>query len=330
MFGYSPSELIGVNVLQVVAPHYHEIVKQKMFSEYEKPYESVCVKKDGEHFPVEVCGKTILENGRHLRVTAVREISNRKKVEEEKEKSSENIKHFAYSVAYDLKNPAVVIYGLAKLLAKNYAALHDEKTAHYCERILKSSEQIAILAEKINVYISTKENLVQIECVRLKEIIEMIREEFSTQLNIRHINWRVPENMPDIMADRIAILRVFRNLVDNTLKYGGDGLSEIEIGYRDTPETHILFVRDDGIGINQQESNGIFGLFKRVKTSQGIKGTGLGLAVVKEIAQQHQGEVWTEHGPKKGIIFFISISKSLATIQNDSPPCQASLVQENK
>jgi len=179
MFGYLPIELTGVNVLQVVAPHYHEIVKQKMFSEYEKPYESICVKKNGERFPVEVCGKTILENGHHLRVTAVREISNRKKVEEEREKSSENIKHFAYSVVHDLKNPAVVIHGLAKLLAKNYAALHDEKTSNYCEQILKSSEQIATLAEKINVYIATKEEQLQIEKVRLKEITQLIRDEFS-------------------------------------------------------------------------------------------------------------------------------------------------------
>jgi len=329
MFGYSPAELIGKNVLQVVAPQFHETVQQYILSEYGKPYESICVKKDGEQFPVEVCGKTIQESGRKLRVTAVREISNRKKVEEEREKSSEKIKHFAYFVAHDLKNPAVAIYGLAKLLSKNYSAITDEKTKNYCDQILKSSEQIATLSEKINIFISTKEELLQIERVRLKEIIQMIREEFSNQINIRKIQWLEPDNMPDIMADRIAILRVFRNFVDNALKYGGDGLSEIEIGYRDTPESHILFVRDDGVGISKEDSKGIFGLFKRVKTSTGIKGTGLGLAVVKEIAQHHLGEVWTEHGPKKGITFFISISKSLATIQSDLTPCQASVVQEN-
>jgi PAS domain S-box-containing protein len=328
MFGYSPAELTGKNVLEVVAPQFHETVKQNIFSEYGKPYESVCVKKDGEHFPVEVCGKTILENGRKLRVTAVREISLRKKVEEEKEKSSERIKHFAYSVAHDLKNPAVAIYGLAKLLSKNYSSIIDEKAKKYCDQILKSSEQIATLAEKINVYISTKEEQLQIERVRLKEIIHMIREEFSTQLNIRQIQWLEPATLPDILADRIALLRVFRNFVDNALKYGGDGLSEIEIGHRDTPKSHILSVRDDGVGITQEDSKGIFGLFKRVKTTQGIAGTGLGLAVVKEIALQHQGEVWTEPGPKKGIIFFISISKSLGTTQNDLTPCQANLVQE--
>ena len=330
MFGYSPAELIGKNVLQVVAPQFQEIVQRNILSEYGKPYESICVKKNGEHFPVEVCGKTILENGRKLRVTAVREISNRKKVEEEREKSSEKIKHFAYSVAHDLKNPAVAIYGLAKLLSKNYSTVTDEKAKNYCDQILKSSEQIATLAEKINIYVSAKEELLQFERVRLKEVIQMIREEFATQLNIRQIQWLEPEIMPDIIADRIAILRVFRNFVDNGLKYGGVDLSEIEIGYRDTPESHILFVRDDGVGISNEDSKGIFGLFKRIKTSTCVTGTGLGLAVVKEIAQQHQGEVWTEHGPKKGITFFISISKSLPTTKNDLTPCQASLVQENK
>jgi PAS domain S-box-containing protein len=329
MFGFSPAELIGKNVLQVVAPQFHETVQQNILSEYGKPYESICVKKDGEQFPVEVCGKTIQENGRKLRVTAIREISDRKRAEEEREKNSEKIMHFAYSVAHDLKNPAVAIYGLAKILSKNSSAGIDEKTKNYCDQILKSSEQIAILAEKINMYISAKEELLQIERVRLKEIIQMIREEFSTQLAIRQIQLLDPENMPDIMADRISLLRVFRNLVDNALKYGGDGLSEIEIGYRDTPESHILFVRDDGGGISKEDSKGIFGLFKRVKTSAGVTGTGLGLAVVKEIAQQHQGGVWTEHGPKKGITFFFSISKSLATIRNYSPPCQANFMQEN-
>ena len=177
-------------------------------------------------------------------------------------------------------------------------------------------EQIAALAEKINTYISAKEVPLNIERVRLKEITTMIREEFSTQLNLRSIKLLGPESLPEIMADRISILRVIRNLVDNALKYGGNNLSEIEIGYKESHEFHILFVRDNGVGLKQEEFKDIFGLFKREKTSIGIKGTGLGLAIVKEIAEQHQGEVWAEHGPKKGIIFYISISKSLSMPQD--------------
>ena len=193
---------------------------------------------------------------------------------------------------------------------------------------MKSSEQIAALAEKINTYISTKEKSLTIERVSPKEIIKMIREEFSIQLNLREIKWLEPENFPEIMADRISILRVLRNLVDNALKYGGDSLSEIEIGYKDSYEAHILFVRDDGVGLKQEGFKDIFELFKREKTSLGIKGTGLGLAIVKEIAEQHQGEVWARHGPKKGITFYISILKSLSVSRNHQSTDKASPVQD--
>ena len=118
-----------------------------------------------------------------------------------------------------------------------------------------------------------------------------------------------PEDIPTVMSDKLAILRVFRNFIDNALKYGGKTLQKIEIGYENNSDFHIFSVYDDGIGLKKEESRGIFGLFKRKDTSRGIKGTGLGLAIVKEIAERHHGEVWAEPGPQKGITFKISFIK---------------------
>jgi light-regulated signal transduction histidine kinase (bacteriophytochrome) len=127
----------------------------------------------------------------------------------------------------------------------------------------------------------------------------------------RQIGWKGPEHLPEIMADRVAILRVFRNFVDNALKYGGEDLSEIVIGYKEEDEHHIVYVSDNGIGLTEEESQNIFGLFERQKTAGGIMGSGLGLAIMKEIAEQHGGKVWSETGSNKGITFNISISKQL-------------------
>ena len=239
------------------------------------------------------------------------EIEVRKNAEEALKKSSERIKLFAYSVSHDLKSPAIGIYGLAKLLRKHYRNILDEKGKNFCDRILKASEQIAALVENINVYISTKEVPLTIESVNLKEMLQMAKEEISTQLNIRQIRWLEPESLPEIKADRLSLLRILRNLVDNALKYGGDDLSEIKIGYETSDESHILFVEDDGVGIKKEDSEKIFGAFERKKTSRGIQGAGLGLAIVKEIAEQHDGKVWVEPGPEKGTTFYISISKYL-------------------
>jgi signal transduction histidine kinase len=145
----------------------------------------------------------------------------------------------------------------------------------------------------------------------LKEIFKAIREEFSEQLQIRKIRWSEPSNNPDINADRLAVGRTLRNLVDNALKYGGDDLNEISIGYEDSDRYHILSVRDDGIGIRDEDSGRIFGLLERENFPRRIEGSGLGLAIVKEIAEQHKGKVWTQPEKEGGITFYFAISKEL-------------------
>ncbi len=240
-----------------------------------------------------------------------KEIANRLEAEEALKISSSKIQRFAYSVSHDLKNPAISIHGLTRLLSKNFEDILGERGKNYCQQISKSAEQITALVEMINIYISTKELPLKIESIKLADLLVMAREEFAVPLNVRQIEWKEPVRQPEIKADRIAMSRVLRNLVDNALKYGGENLSKISIGYRDNEEFHILDVSDDGIGLTEEESQDIFGLFKRQKTADGIDGSGLGLAVVKEIAEQHGGSVWSEFRSPQGITFNVSISKHL-------------------
>jgi len=307
IIGQHQTTLHPVEKIQFYANLFKQHIEQQGFADAE----AEVITKTGKTIPVRIIASIISFGEKSVLQGIFHDITIFKLAEEALKTSSKKIKLFSYSVAHDLKNPAVAIYGLTKLLYKNNYDILDEKGKNYCDQILKSSEQIAALAEKINIYISAKEAPLNIERVRLKEITKMIREEFSAQLNIRSIKLLEPESLPEITADRISILRALRNLVDNALKYGGNSLSEIEIGYKDSHASHILFVRDDGVGLKQEEFKDIFGLFKRKKTSTGIQGTGLGLAIVKEIAEQHQGEVWATHGLKKGITFYMSISKTL-------------------
>jgi PAS domain S-box-containing protein len=246
-----------------------------------------------------------------LILLAIEDVTERVQVQEALQKSSEKIKLFAYSVSHDLKNPAIGIYALTKRLHKQYRDVVDEKARDYCDQILEAAEEIAALVENINVYISSKEIPLNIERVKLAEILQMVRAEFSAQLDIRQIGWSQPESIPAIKADRLSILRIVRNLVDNAFKYGGDDLSEISIGYEESDKFHVLSVKDNGLGIRKKDFKKIFGAFQRTQTSRGIEGTGLGLTIVKEIAEQHSGEVWVEPRPEKGTSFYLSISKDL-------------------
>ena len=235
----------------------------------------------------------------------------RKKAENELKESSEKIKLFAYSVSHDLKSPAMGIYGLTRLLNKNFGDILGEKGKTHCEQILKASEQIGALVEEINLYISTKERPLSIQKTKIEDILEVVREEVMDRLTVRKIAWSQPEDMPEIRVDKLSIIRVVRNLVDNAIKYGGDDLRDIKIGYRESDTTHILSVTDDGISLKAEDSEEIFELFKRKSTSKGIQGTGLGLAIVKEIVERHGGKVWIEPGAEKGTTFSVSISKHL-------------------
>lgn len=251
-------------------------------------------------------------DGKFLEFQAVgRDVTERKLMEEALRDSAEKTKLFAYSVAHDLKSPAIGVYGLSNLLRKNYGDVLDEKGKNYCEQILRASEHVAALVEKINVFIKTKETPLTIEEINIERILGIVKEEFSVQLSLRQVDWVQPDALPTIRADRLSLIRIFRNLVDNALKYAGEPLSEIRIGYEESEADHVLSVTDNGIGVPQCDFEKLFGFFQRRETVAGIEGTGLGLAIVKEIVEQHGGKVWIESIPEQGTTFYLSIAKNL-------------------
>ncbi len=243
-----------------------------------------------------------------------RDITERKRAEEALRDSSERLKRFAYSVAHDLKSPAIGIHGLVKRLSKSYRGVLDERGKNYCDLILRASEHIAALVDKVNAYIATKEARLSIEMVEVGEILQMLSDEFSAQLATRRVDWNKPESRIEIQADRLSMIRAFRNFLDNSLKYGGKRLTKIWTEYEETDEFHIFSFSDNGKGLRDEDSIKIFKAFQRDETSKGVEGAGLGLSIVKEIAEQHGGKVWVEPRTTRGATFCISISKNLQTM----------------
>jgi signal transduction histidine kinase len=239
------------------------------------------------------------------------DITDRKRLEMEIQEYADKIKRFAYSVSHDLKNPLISIHGLTRLLYKHYLDQLEGKGKLFCEQIVQESQHALRLIEEINILIRTKENPLSFEEVDVKEILAQVQEEFQTSLTNRQVQILKPDNMPHIRADRMSLLRVFRNLIDNALKYGGPNLSRITIGYQEREDSHVFSVQDNGVGVAATECENIFGAFHRGDSSRGQEGTGLGLAIVREIALRHGGQAWAESCPSQGATFFLSLSKNL-------------------
>jgi PAS domain S-box-containing protein len=241
-----------------------------------------------------------------------RDISVQKKAEEDLIKQSEMIKHFTNSVCHDLKNPAIAIHGLAKILRRKYGKMSREKLENFFEQIIKSTEQIVTLSNNINVYISTRESPLHFTTLDLKQIWQTIREEFVLRLRKRKISWIEQEkSMPKIRADQNELLRAYRNLVDNALKYGGSGLSEMTLNFETSATHYILSVQNNGELIPAEKIDSIFEVFNRKAPESAPAGTGLGLAIVMEVAKHHKGKSWVESGADGKTTFYISIAQNL-------------------
>jgi K+-sensing histidine kinase KdpD len=223
----------------------------------------------------------------------------------------ETIKFFAYSISHDLKSPAVAIYGLTKRLQEKCGGALDEKGRAHCDQILKSAEHMVSLVEKINAYIVVKELPMDLERIRIREITASVRDEYAALLKERQIKWVEIGDLPEIVADRLSVTRLFRNLVDNALKYGGPEMGKIKIGYEDKGDFHLFTFSDDGVGIPASSKDKLFKLFQRQETSRGTPGSGIGLAIVKEIVERHGGRIWLDWEAKRGTRFYFSIAKDL-------------------
>lgn len=240
-----------------------------------------------------------------------KEISERQRAEKSLQESSEKLKFFAYSIVHDLKSPSIGIHGLTRRLRDCYEDVLDDRGKMYCEQILKASGHVAELIEKINLFIATKEAPLAIECIETGELLASLKNEFSDRLSAHGVKWIEQGGTIKIQADRLCILRVLRNFVDNALKYGGNNLGEIRLECSETKKFYILSVTDDGGSLETEDYEKLFELFQRTSSSKGITGSGLGLAIVKETAERHRGLVWVEPDAKRGKTFYLSISKEL-------------------
>jgi len=236
------------------------------------------------------------------------EINRRTLVERDLRKINDQIKLFSYRVLHDLKSPSVNIHGLASLLNRKYGSTLGEKGREICGHILKNADQVAVLVDKVNQFISTRELSLELEPVRIEELFTIIAEEFAVRSQDLRISITHDESDETAFCDRLSIVRALRNLVENAMKYGGKSLTEIHLGFVRENEQGIFSVTDNGCGIKPENQQHIFNLFHRDRHASVVDGTGLGLTIVKEVAEMHGGTVWLTSAPGKGTTFSFSIA----------------------
>lgn len=243
-----------------------------------------------------------------------KEIAERIRTQEEREvlirkleAGNAELTRFNYTISHELKSPIVTIAGYAGSIQKELKTGTITKALNDLQRIEnaanKMQETILALLELSRVGRVTD----NFEEVDLKGLIEEALENVAGRIGQRQIRINILPNLPVLYADRARLREIFENLIDNAVKYmGNQDAPFIEIGATQKNNEQVIFVQDNGMGVPLKYHSKIFDLFDKLDPAS--DGTGVGLALIKQIIETHGGRIWVEsEGIGKGSKFCFTI-----------------------
>jgi signal transduction histidine kinase len=238
--------------------------------------------------------------------TAQLEVANKRLSSEITEKED-----FLRAVSHDLNAPLRNIDGMTTMLLLKHKEKFDEDIIHRLERIQKNVKMETDLIAELLELSRIKTRRHKMEIVDIKALVQDLKGIFEDDLRSKQIEIVIDTDLPRINGEKARLRQVFQNLIDNAIKYMGNGFTrEIHIGCSARSEEAQFYVRDTGIGIEADELSKVFVIFRRGKNSQAqnVAGKGVGLASVKSIVETYNGSIWAESTVGNGTTFRFTIN----------------------
>ena len=332
----SHDEIIGKPVIDFAHPDYRDVIKKRMedaMSEKGKIplLEEKFIKFDGTVIDVEVVGTPFFYKGKQAIQLIIRDITKRKRNEEElktyreglenlveertqalkqtlKELSWSNaeLQQFAYVASHDLQEYLSMAGNSLNILERRYKAKLDDdadKVLNYGINAITQMQQF-INAMLSYSKIGTRDKIFErISCESVfKRVInnmDVVIEKSSAMITT--------EALPTIIADESQFVELFQNLLDNAIKFRRSDAPQIHISAKQQNNKWLFGFQDNGIGIEPEYFERIFIIFQRLQTKTKYPGTGIGLAICRKIVERHGGSIWVESIPDKGSTFYFTI-----------------------
>jgi signal transduction histidine kinase len=218
---------------------------------------------------------------------------------------------FLRAVSHDLNAPLRNIDGMASMLLTRHRDKLDPDVVHRLERIQKNVEVETDLISELLELSRIKSRQQKLEMVEIEAMVRQLGEMFEEDLTRRGIALSLDTPLPVLHAEGARLRQVFQNLIDNAIKYMGDGPTrEIHVGCQVRAGEAEFYVRDTGLGIEPEEAPKVFYIFRRGRNSAGANATGkgVGLASVKSIVETYNGSIWVESRPGEGSTFRFTIN----------------------
>jgi PAS domain S-box-containing protein len=226
-------------------------------------------------------------------------------------KANRELEDFAYSVSHDLRAPLRAINGYATIIREDYQQVLDQNGKDMLNNITQASARMNTLIDDLLKYARLGRKSLELVNVHLLDVLHMVQADLAIRIKDTRAQIILPAEFDplEVYGDITLLHQVFENLLDNAMKYQTPGNQpRIELSAEKKADQVLIRVRDNGIGIPEEQYNRIFNIFQRLHQDDEFPGTGIGLAIVKKAVELLKGSVWVEPQPDQGTCFCVQLN----------------------
>lgn len=327
LLGFEEKEIIGKNIrgLLFTESKLKKVALALLGSQIEKEEDSKVLKaltaqkehiyrewklkrKNNKSFTAIVSVSEIITNHKTKGyLFAATDISYIKKIQSQLEQQNEELEQFAHIAAHDLKEPLRGITTYLSVLQKKYRENLSEEANSYIENAFSNAKRMKKLIS--NILDFSKTGSIDREEVDLNKLVDSIFSNYEQDEKISTVNLR-KSKLPTLKGDPVSFIQLFTNLIDNAIKYQSKGnQAEVNIYAKESKSSWTISVADNGIGIDPDQKDKVFEIFKRLHSQYEYSGTGIGLATCKKIISAFGGKIWFKPNKPHGTVFIFRIPK---------------------
>lgn len=237
---------------------------------------------------------------------------------EELERSNKELEQFAYVASHDLQEPLRIVSSYVQLLARRYRGKLDQDADEFIDFAVDGANRMKNLITDLLMYSRVGTHGKALAPVAMDEVFKRVTE--SLQLAIKDEDATVTSDpLPPVLGDHVQMVQLLQNLIGNAIKFRDAEPPRVHVGVRQQGEHWLFFVRDNGIGIEQQYLERIFIIFQRLHNRAEYPGTGIGLAICRKIVERHGGQIWVESTPGEGATFYFTLQPAESWVPEAAP-----------
>lgn len=312
--GHTQEDLLNLHTYQIT-PNFDEESFREMLEplrsgeqdllEFDIQHE----RKDGSLYDVAVNLQTIQFQGRNAYIAIILDITERKEVIEELQRSNKELENFAYVTSHDLKAPLRHVSMSAGFFQEKFSDQLDDQARELLNVMIEGTGRMQEMIESLLTYARVGRSELNIQRLNLNDVVLAVRQNLIAEL---HQNAAImdTEHLPFIYGDRVLMIQLLQNLVQNALKYKRPNTNPvINITSKKGDKYVEVAISDNGIGIDKSYADKVFQIFQRLHPDGEYEGVGIGLSICQRIVEFHGGRIWLDTNYTDGARFVCKLPK---------------------